>query len=533
MNKQILNPSNCQKSRNFDKFSPIDNSKMSVRTTNEEAVLIASIEEVPCAEESSFTVEWSRWYILFVMAFSSLNQSLTWFTYSSLEKDRFEDFFGPKMTQFTINLLLNWGPIVGLITFPVQVYLSNRRNGFKRCLQLAIWLTLFGNIIRTVPIFWGKQFRESTFAFGCYHFGQMLNAASGPFIMGTVTQVSCLWFAEDERVFATAIAQTSNGFGTAVGFLAGSHWCSSDVTSLLIYCLLMSVVPAFFALIYLPERPTNYPSMAAKAADSNYSAPLFEMPLLNGDSQPISNRKFDYAWVSYFILVIATGILAGVINSWQALLQSILNPAGFKGSTVGTIGFINVLAGNIFAVIAGCLMDKCFHRRLKAGLVISFLVWTIAMILVTLTLPSFLYKVPPLDQYFSDERLWLAFLVLVAGSAQGVSNPLTYELAAELIWPVNEGISAGIIVFILNGVSIVVVFVGSELNTNYMNFITTMTCALVFVMVLFIKEAYNRPTNSSTDREGEECCNSSIDDSALLDVSARYNNNEGQGGRRG
>ena len=48
--------------------------------------------------------------------------------------------------------------------------------------------------------------------------GQIAIAAAGPFNMGAVSLLSVIWFPENERTTATAIAAVSNGAGTTVGF---------------------------------------------------------------------------------------------------------------------------------------------------------------------------------------------------------------------------------------------------------------------------------------------------------------------------
>lgn len=168
-----------------------------------------------------YTASPTRWYILLVASLLSLNQSATWFTFSSVNPDTIHDFFGAKLNEDVLGLLLNWGPIIGVSSAPFQFWLSGRNNGLYWSIFLAAWLVFFGNIIRTIPLLLGETFRQGDFAFYLYQTGQILNAIAGPLVMGTVTQLSILWFPENERVLATSIFQTSNGMGTAVGFLAG------------------------------------------------------------------------------------------------------------------------------------------------------------------------------------------------------------------------------------------------------------------------------------------------------------------------
>ena len=179
---------------------------------------------------SAYSAPPVRWYILCVASLLSLNQSATWFTFSSVNPNTIHDFFGARLNEDALGLLLNWGPILGVFSAPLQFWLSSRKNGLHLSIVLAAWLVFAGNVIRTIPLFLGATFRQNAFAFYLYQTGQILNAIAGPLVMGTVTQLSVLWFPESERVLATSVFQTSNGMGTAVGFLAGPVWFKWSIT---------------------------------------------------------------------------------------------------------------------------------------------------------------------------------------------------------------------------------------------------------------------------------------------------------------
>merc|ERR1740130_2407616 len=52
------------------------------------------------------------------------------------------------MDKATIDLLLNWGPIVGILFFPVQTWLLQQHNGLQRGVWLALHLMLAGTFVR-------------------------------------------------------------------------------------------------------------------------------------------------------------------------------------------------------------------------------------------------------------------------------------------------------------------------------------------------------------------------------------------------
>ena len=56
------------------------------------------------------------------------------------------------MTSTTIGVLLNWGPIIGIVFFPIQTWILQQKNGLRRGIWFGMILSLLGNIIRCVPI---------------------------------------------------------------------------------------------------------------------------------------------------------------------------------------------------------------------------------------------------------------------------------------------------------------------------------------------------------------------------------------------
>ncbi|GMH91537.1 hypothetical protein TrVE_jg5517 [Triparma verrucosa] len=425
---------------------------------------------------SAYSASPVRWYILCVASLLSLNQSATWFTFSSVNPNTIHDFFGARLNEDALGLLLNWGPILGVFSAPLQFWLSSRKNGLHLSIVLAAWLVFAGNVIRTVPLFLGATFRQNAFAFYLYQTGQILNAIAGPLVMGTVTQLSVLWFPESERVLATSVFQTSNGMGTAVGFLAGPVWFKGSISSLFVFGVVLGAIPAFCVCCYFPAKPTTAPNAAAAAADTTAS-------------------KFQDSTTPrapYFILVVSTGILTGVYYGWQGLLQEILSPAGVSEDSVGWIGFSNSLAANLSCILAGRMVDLFFARRLKTAIVVGYAVFLMSLCVFTFSLPCFLFDDPPFDM--TNNVPGLVGLLFISGMSQGAISPLIYELAAELLYPVSEGLSGGILVLILNGACFATIFLKDYLDANVMNF--AMTCfifVVTLVVLLFVKETYRRP----------------------------------------
>lgn len=139
------------------------------------------------AGHDDYPVELKRWYILFVFSLFSFNQCLVWFTFSSVSDDKVISYYGTEnMDDSVIALLLNWGPIIGIVMFPLQVYITQRNlAGFQHATILGATLVFAGTVVRAVPCLCSESFRQSSAAIILLHIGQILNAA-GTIIIITV-----------------------------------------------------------------------------------------------------------------------------------------------------------------------------------------------------------------------------------------------------------------------------------------------------------------------------------------------------------
>jgi len=74
----------------------------------------------------------------------------------------------------------------------------------------------------------------------------------------------------------------------------------------------------------------------------------------------------------------------------------------------------------------------------------------------------------------------------------GSSQPLFYELAAEITFPVNEGSSAGILTLIQNIACLILLYIADLIPANWMNSIMAVTTILGALSIFAITEKYIR-----------------------------------------
>jgi len=407
-------------------------------------------------------------------------------------------YFGTAMDKATTDMLMNWGPVFGTLCFPAAVHVSSRPGGLRKAIWSGILLTFFGAAVRLFPILMrelsgNKGAAQCTWAFACYHVGQILVAAAGPFNMGAVTLLSVVWFAESERTTATAIAQVSNGMGGTLVYLNPLWLVTSraSIPNMFYFSLGLAIIPLLSALLFLPSRPQHFPSAAAMATAI---APRAEAQREREGGQ--CHRLF--ANRSFIVLIMAAGFFEGITIGWTSLLQTMLGPLGIHETVVGWMGFANGLASNVAGIAAASAIDTCFRRRLKAGIVIGAFGNLTCVALFMVSLPCCGVRAPRSIVPHAD---WtLAAALTFAGVFQGIFEPLCYELAAELLYPTKESTSAGLLVLVLNIFAGCMMSANTVLDATNMNYIMTLSVLIVFLAILFgVQEEFRRPQNFASD----------------------------------
>ena len=90
--------------------------------------------------------------MLFVLSAFSCMQCACWFAFSSVDPAFVKAFMGSAVANdATIGLLLNWGPIVGVVTAPLQIRLGASRSGFRASVVGGAWLVFAGSLLRLAP----------------------------------------------------------------------------------------------------------------------------------------------------------------------------------------------------------------------------------------------------------------------------------------------------------------------------------------------------------------------------------------------
>lgn len=264
-----------------------------------------------------------RFYVLFVFSFLAFNQCIIWLTFSPIARSAKEYYY---ISDSTVILLLNWGPIIFIPCLPLTYIILNKPNGLRKCVLILAITDFLAAALRLVPsILTTKPTPEhETIILTFFHLGQILNAACGPLVMAPVSQLSCLWFPPHERTRATTIAIFANNFGSTIGFAISPLLVTQadDCPRLLYVHMGLAFVACILALFYFPAQPPTPPSAAAE--------------LITHDPETEKNHHnwrvfLRDVWTcltnpSFLLLSGAGGLLYGMMGAWTGLYDLILAP---------------------------------------------------------------------------------------------------------------------------------------------------------------------------------------------------------------
>mmetsp|Transcript_20528 Transcript_20528/g.33906 ORF Transcript_20528/g.33906 Transcript_20528/m.33906 type:complete len:434 (-) Transcript_20528:27-1328(-) len=405
---------------------------------------------------------YERFYVLFVFFIFAMNQGMCWLTYSSVDIEVVDSYFNDGFTPASVNMLLNWGSIMGMIVFPFQCWIVSQKNGFYKACMMGALCGLCANISRIIPVIAGESARRSSWAYVSASIGQMFNALVGPLCMATTSRLSRIWFEEKERTFSTAIAVVGNGIGTNAAFIIGPYATTgkNGFGDLLYFEFALSLVPIVLWTIYFPKHPADIPEV-------NFNERGERETVVQGLRRMLSSRN-------YRIAVVCAGFLCGIQIAWQSLFQQTLK-GQFTEATIGWFGFLNGIATNVGAILMGYIsLRHRLRNEIIAGLT--------ALLITTIAFGVELARCESTHKVGSNSSVhYMLAIIVCSGFCYGAVQPLFYELCAKLVFPINEGASVGLMVFLLNFASFFAFSFASLMPSIWMTYILI----AVIVVIMF------------------------------------------------
>jgi FLVCR family MFS transporter len=433
-----------------------------------------------------------RWWVLSVFCWLSFMQSFIWITYSPITT-KAESYY--QISKGQVDLLLNWGPIMNIPLLPFVASLASTSRGIQQLIYATAWLELLAVILHLIPEMNGADSSLHEYAIYFLHAAHILNAIAGPIMEATITKISALWFAPEERTTATALLCISNQVGSVAGFILGPAFVS-DPTQMKYYLLCQFVMTfigfiavfPIFPRFYFPDRPEFFPSRAAnemeqagKPSIDSQGNVIPPISLWNGLKDAWSNRDF-------VLVAVSSGLLVGIYSIWTSVLSTVL-PSD-SDNTCGWLSTAATLAGGAAGIIIGPIArQRQLRRRLKAMIIfcsVISVIFAAAFLLLTPSLFDSTALIPG-----SSTILMFVFISL-SGAFVGATAPLSFELSVELTYPRWESISAGSITFINNVIALIFLGVAPLISGKAMTAFMFFVSILATLMLFPVRELYGR-----------------------------------------
>lgn len=164
--------------------------------------------------ETEIVVYGRRWYILAVYSLLAFVQGWQWGVPGGISIS-LEGIYG--IDDYTIQFLLNYGPIFYIPFVPVFAWWLDQPGGLRKCTLTGYALMLGGALCR------GFALNAAKWSIALLHLGYIFNAIAGPVAMGCVSKLSEHWFPAKQRGLATAIAAGE------VFAADDTRWCGSQL----------------------------------------------------------------------------------------------------------------------------------------------------------------------------------------------------------------------------------------------------------------------------------------------------------------
>lgn len=421
-----------------------------------------------------------RWLVLTLFSLLALMQGMVWNFWGPIQNSAAHAY---GFTKSDIAILVLWGP-VGFVPWLLFMWLMDKK-GLRLSLLVSTLFMVLGAALRSIPLT-GQPLRR-----WLIHGGQLLNGLAGPTMMSAGPYLSTTWFPPDQRATATAVASLFAYLGSAASFIVGplivpapndtqalttisaavSDIFIRDRIQLVMYAELAAIAVLFGAvLLYFPARPPIPPSVAAASQRLSYRSSICRL---------LSNVRFLMIALAY---AVPTGVLAG----WSGVLDMVLTPAKVSQVDAGWIGFWSTVGGCVFGVAMARFADS-IRGMLKLILVLMLAGASLASTWFTLTCLTSYTHLP------STSAILYTSCILV-GIFINSSVPIFLELFIETVYPVPEGITCGVVTFLGNLVTGLLLFFLTFYckDVSWLNWCLTGSCLFSLVLILFFRESYDR-----------------------------------------
>lgn len=263
-------------------------------------------------------------------------------------------------------------------------------------------------------------------------FGQILIGFAQPFCLCAPTRYSDLWFSDQGRTSATAVASLANPLGAALGQLIDSEWATkpSDIPDMVLY---ISVIVRAELLVYLTSQLTIQQSSVA-AIPSFFLPAAPPTPPSASSAVPhtplgIATYRLIGTW-EFWQILIPFSVYVGFFNSVSSLLNQILSPYNFSETEAGIAGAILIVVGLVTSAIMSPITDRYKHYLGTIRVLVPIVAVTYIGLIFAPSSPA---GIPP------------SYVVMaLLGASSFALLPIVLEYLAEITYPLSPEIGSTI-----------------------------------------------------------------------------------------
>lgn len=476
----------------------------------------------------------TRWVVLAIFSLISMANAVIWISLSSITSIVKEYY---RVSYSVVNWLAMIFSVMYIFVL-LSAYCLNKYG-----LKFTILVGAVANAIASCLRLIGSGRDGFIFAL----MGNGLAGLAQSFILFVPPTLAATWFGESERGTASAIGMLMNMLGVAIGYLMGGTLVpSSDdydgavkdglfksLFAQAVFCTILVII----SVIFVRRVPLTPPSMSQAlrlrqkqkkklqkklqkekevkltgyinyASESIQNSDDFYECSSNNSSSTLEDDSFQtYGFVESFcqlaknkpfhLITHSYGIYFGLYLAINTLLNHIctLNFPG-KEQEIGIMGFISVILGLVAILVAGIWIDKT--RRYKLISVITFL-------FCGLTLLTFILV---LNHSKNFKATFICFCIFGFFSYPYMTVGL--EHAAEVAYPISEGITSGILLLVANMYGIaftyLLEYVIDEFGTDVAGYIMV---GLYFAGQMLCFFTNGELKRYQADRQSINSCNSS------------------------
>lgn len=365
-------------------------------------------------EQRQFKIYKRRWLMLFIVFFLNVSNGAIWISFATITNSAGAYF---KVSNSSVD----WFSLVFFITTIPFMFIAMwvmDKLGFKVGVLIGCFLNFTGSLVRII----GTLDIPLHMQYPIVLTGQTIASLAQPFAMSLPTKVSEVWFAEDQRTFSTALCAMGNPLGFMVGSLI-SPLIVVDYSDVPVMNDVIGAIGMAAGVLGILVRESKPPLPPSRTADK---------PDIAEDHSYLQSLKLMAMNKDFMVLMFAVGGGMGLVSALQTMMEQMLCPWGYEDGFAGICCAVMVLGGFVGAGVFSFIAEKTkhFEEIINIGYAATVLICIVFMLI----------------NHIRNIGYAIAILSGIMGFLAVGIYPVCLEAGVEVTYPVDETVSAGLIV---------------------------------------------------------------------------------------